>query len=157
MICIYLGINSEDFSLTLSPSLFHVQLAKKILLSISLCLAMKKSVAVVEKRICYLFQLAHQCITAKDMNKELCRYHVRSLKRIAMKNVIRLHTDIKRKICKKCDMLLHAGITAKVRLSRKPNRAVTVQCLECKNVKKFPCSNPDYKIWIEKCQNVQDS
>ncbi|XP_061191170.1 uncharacterized protein LOC133199381 [Saccostrea echinata] len=115
------------------------------------------NVAVVERRINYLFQLAHQCITTKDVDKEMCRYHVKTLKKIAMKNVIRLHTNIKRKICKKCDLLLHAGITAKVRLTRSPNRAVTVQCIECKNVKKFPCNNQNYKIWIEKYENLQET
>lgn len=36
----------------------------------------------------------------------------------------------------------------------KPERAVTVQCIECKKVRRFPCTNPDYKIWIEKFQDL---
>lgn len=53
-------------------------------------------------------------------------------------------------------MLLHAGITAKVKLTKKPNRAVTVQCIQCKSVKKFPCNDPNYKIWIEKYENSEE-
>lgn len=36
----------------------------------------------------------------------------------------------------------------------KPERAVTVQCIECKKVRRFPCTNPDYKIWIDKFQDL---
>lgn len=118
---------------------------------------MKKSVTVVEKRISFLFQLAHLCITSKDVDKEMCKHHVRNLKRISRKNVIRLHPDIKRRLCKHCDMLLYPGITTKVRLSKKPQRAVTVQCIECKKVRRFPCTNPDYKIWIEKFQDLSQN
>lgn len=118
---------------------------------------MKKSVTVVEKRISFLFQLAHLCITSKDVDKEMCKHHVRNLKRISRKNVIRLHPDIKRRLCKHCDMLLYPGITAKVRLSKKPQRAVTVQCIECKKVRRFPCTDPDYKIWIEKFKDLSQN
>ncbi|XP_022313443.2 ribonuclease P protein subunit p21-like [Crassostrea virginica] len=117
---------------------------------------MRKGVAAVEKRISYLFQLAHLCITSKDVDKDMCRYHVRNLKRISKKNVIRLHPDIKRKLCKHCDLLLYAGITAKVRVSKRPQRAINVQCIECKSVKKYPCTNPEYKLWIEKCQDGKE-
>lgn len=39
----------------------------------------------------------------------------------------------------------------------KPQRAVTVQCIECKKVRRFPCTNPDYKIWIEKFQDLSQN
>lgn len=53
---------------------------------------------------------------------------------------------MKRTICKKCQVPLIAGETARVRLISKPLKAVKWTCLLCKTTRKIP-TQPGYKLW----------
>ncbi|XP_071813955.1 ribonuclease P protein subunit p21-like [Apostichopus japonicus] len=104
-------------------------------------------------RMNHLFQMAHQVLLSKPENKNLARFYISMMKRIATRLVMKLHPSIKRAICKKCDMLLIPGITATVRIKAHRQKHKVVQCVECGKVKRF-VYNPNHILWVDKPEAV---
>jgi len=101
----------------------------------------------VYKRMNFLYQAAHRAFLMPNSH-ELARRFISDMSVIAKRSVLRMHPEIKQTFCKKCLMLLVPGITAQVRHKSKRQKCVTVRCLDCDTIKRFP-SNKDYKLWTE--------
>ncbi len=72
-----------------------------------------------------------------ETNPALARRHVRLARSIATRYTVRIPQDDKRRICKKCSMLLVPGKTATYRANPK-HKAMTVTCSWCRAVRRFP-------------------
>ncbi|WBW70562.1 RNase P subunit Rpr2 [Schizosaccharomyces osmophilus] len=96
-------------------------------------------------RISYLYQAAHYLLQHTEEAK-FSRHYISTAKQVSQKSVLRLHPNIKRTICKKCNSLMVFGKTCSVRTEepskRKPesDRSLWV-CNECGSTKRFPLSN----------------
>ncbi|XP_052791088.1 uncharacterized protein LOC128225098 [Mya arenaria] len=91
----------------------------------------------IHKRLSFLYQAAYQTLKSKNNNAGLCRYYINTLKLIARKNCIALHPNIKRTICKRCNMLLVPGLSSLIRLKHKRQKMSTITCTECGTVKLY--------------------
>lgn len=104
-------------------------------------------------RMNYLYQMAHQVLLSNPENKNLARFYICMMKRIATRLVMKLHPSMKRTICKKCDMLLIPGITATVRIKAHRQKHRVVQCLDCGKVKRF-VYNLSHTLWVDRPEAV---
>lgn len=94
----------------------------------------------ISHRINFIYQAAHTALTCGKSQAEanqVCRMYVRSLRKIAKKLVLRLDPNIKRSLCKKCDLLLLPGLTSTIRLGSKRQKHVIIKCRDCGAVKRF--------------------
>lgn len=73
------------------------------------------------------------------------RYLVNQMKGVSRKSVIRLHKDVKRSTCKKCDVLLVEGETAITTTENKSTKqskpwadVLVTECRMCGTSKRFP-------------------
>ncbi|XP_038067500.1 ribonuclease P protein subunit p21-like isoform X2 [Patiria miniata] len=107
------------------------------------------------QRINFLYQAAHCMLLQNPENTKLARFYITTMKNVAKKAVLRIHPNIKRTVCKRCDLLLVPGLTSKVRVKGKRQKHVVVTCLECGGVKRF-LSNNDYKLWVERPECTQN-
>jgi len=87
---------------------------------------------IARERISILFDLAKKEI---KKHPERSRRYVELARKIGLRYNVRLPKELKRKICKKCNMLLVPGVTCKVRL--KENKIV-IYCLACKSIYRYP-------------------
>ena len=78
-------------------------------------------------------------------NPALSRFYINTLRSISMKSVLRLHPNIKRTMCKRCDAHLIPGVTSTIysenrsKGGRKPwAEVLVVRCIGCGSVKRFP-------------------
>ncbi|RDD36566.1 Ribonuclease P protein subunit p21 [Trichoplax sp. H2] len=105
----------------------------------------------ISHRINFMYQAAHTALTCGKSQEEanqLCRIYVRSLRKIAKKLVLRLDPNIKRTLCKKCDLLLIPGITSTIRHSSKREKHVILKCKDCATTKRF-LSRSTYVLFTE--------
>jgi len=86
------------------------------------------------ERVRRLFVLAQQ---ATPEDPKLAERYVRLSRRIAMRYQVSLPRDIRRRVCRGCDGLLLPGRSARVRMT---NGRVSVTCLRCGAVKRYPYS-----------------
>ncbi|XP_046362934.2 ribonuclease P protein subunit p21-like [Haliotis rufescens] len=100
------------------------------------------------QRINFLYQAAHQCLETSPHDVSLCRYYIHTLKTLAKRQVLRLHPDMRRTLCKMCSVLLLPGVTARVRTGKKQIKLTQVTCLECGASKRFPWK-PDHQLWAD--------
>ncbi|HIE41474.1 MAG TPA: ribonuclease P protein component 4, partial [Candidatus Aenigmarchaeota archaeon] len=56
--------------------------------------------------------------------------------KIGMKAQYTIPKDLKRKFCKKCNMLLIPGKTCSIRLNRK-TKTINIKCFNCNNIKRY--------------------
>ena len=72
-------------------------------------------------------------------NKYISRYYLTLLKNIASSYVIRLDTNVKKVICKRCNSLLIPGETSSTRLqsNKKQPSYIVDKCLFCGNLRKL--------------------
>ena len=75
----------------------------------------------------------------------LSHLYISHLRTVSQKNVLRLPSDIKRAICKRCDAVLEDGSTATItmentsRKGRKPHANIRqIKCNNCGATKRFP-------------------
>jgi ribonuclease P protein subunit RPR2 len=92
----------------------------------------KEQKAIGRERIEVLFEQA-----GKSFPKEPARAHryVQMARKMAMRYNIRMPKAFKRKYCRGCGKFLVPGKNSTVRTARK---SVTVKCLECGHVMRFP-------------------
>ena len=76
---------------------------------------------------------------AKKSKKQ--QRYISLAKKISMRYNIRLKKNIKRKICKKCNIYLVPGKTCSVRLDSK-NKTIIIKCKKCNTLYRYP-----YKKW----------
>lgn len=78
--------------------------------------------------------------------KQVSQHYSRTLSKISAKNVLRLHSDMKRTLCKKCHLLLIAGETCSVRISNKRNRCyMIVTCGQCGTFRRYMLNDGNQK------------
>jgi ribonuclease P protein subunit RPR2 len=87
---------------------------------------------IASKHIKRMLELAFKNLEDKP---ERSRRYVRIAKDIVKKHKVQLTSDQKRQFCKKCNMPLVPGRTARVRTS---SGMVSITCLHCGNIKRFP-------------------
>ena len=94
----------------------------------------KKAVArdIALERIQYLFSAASN---AYSQDPELSNRYAFLARRVGMRYRVSLPSELKRKICKKCNSFLVPGANCRVRLSE---GSIIITCLNCGNVKRYP-------------------
>jgi len=100
------------------------------------------------ERINFLYQAAYSVIVANPKNVNLARSYCATLLQIARHQVTRIDPQVKRRICKKCNLLLIPGLTCSVRQKAKREKHAVVTCLECGTLKRF-LNRADYQLWCE--------
>ncbi|XP_045214174.2 ribonuclease P protein subunit p21-like [Mercenaria mercenaria] len=91
----------------------------------------------VHKRVNFLYQAAYQSLLRNPEDLSLCRFYINTLMVIARRQGIQLHPDMKRKLCKRCCVLLMPGVTAIYRVKKKRQKQTVVTCLECGTFRRF--------------------
>lgn len=76
---------------------------------------------------------------ASDGPAERRTRYVRLARRIAMRYQVSLPSDLRRRVCRACDGLLVPGSTSRVRVAQ---GRVTVTCLSCGSIKRYPYARP---------------
>jgi len=89
---------------------------------------------IAEKRIKILFKLAEEEL--KKENFDRVRRYVELARKIGMKAQYTIPRELKRKFCKKCNMLLIPGKTCMVRLNKK-TKTINIKCFNCNNIKRY--------------------
>lgn len=87
------------------------------------------------QRIEKLFQYAFSLVKE---NPELSRKYILLARKIAMRARVHIPTRYKRIFCKKCNTPLIPGVNARVRLRQNRFSRITVTCLSCGNVVRYP-------------------
>lgn len=67
---------------------------------------------------------------------------------VAKKSLLKIEPQVKRTVCKGCEGLLLPGLTAQVRILKKPASVIQWRCMRCQTWKKFP-SIRHYEAWFE--------
>ncbi|XP_045502710.1 ribonuclease P protein subunit rpr2 [Colias croceus] len=104
------------------------------------------------QRINFLYQISKQ---TAEVNPALSSYYGNLIVNLAKKNVLKIHPDIKRQICKKCKCALN-NKSSKVKLNTK-NKSKFIQkiCNTCGTRKNYPADkNKDHRVWLEKPDGV---
>lgn len=107
------------------------------------------------RRMNFLYQAAHTVLVVSPQDWDLSRHYTSTLKTLARKNVLRLHPNLKRSLCKKCDIILIAGLTAKVRVKSEREEHVVVTCIHCGFARRF-LTRKDYVLWHERPENIKE-
>jgi ribonuclease P protein subunit RPR2 len=84
-------------------------------------------------RIRRLFRLAEDAQRAEQSSTR----YVELARRIAMRYQVSLPVEIRRRVCRGCGSLLTPGRSARHRVS---NGRISVTCLGCGNIKRYPLS-----------------
>jgi ribonuclease P protein subunit RPR2 len=93
---------------------------------------------IARERIVILFEQAGKEL---EKNPERSRLYVKLARKIGTRYNVRLSKEEKARFCKKCDMPLVLGRTAKVRIESK-TKSVTVQCKSCGRAYRTPYTKP---------------
>lgn len=109
----------------------------------------------VHQRLNYLYQAAHTVLTISPDNWELSQHYSSTLMVLAKRNVLRLHPQVKRTLCKICNMILIPGVTAKTRTGMKGEKHIVIHCLHCGTSKKF-LSKKDFILWHDRPENIKE-
>jgi len=89
---------------------------------------------IAEKRIRTLFELAEEEL--KRGNFERVRRYIELARKIGMKAQYTIPRELKRKFCKRCNMLLVPGKTCSVRLNKR-TKTINIKCFYCNNIKRY--------------------
>ncbi len=87
---------------------------------------------IAEKRIKKLFTLAEEELRKGNLDRT--KRYIRLSRKIGMKCQYTLPKELKRKFCKKCNILLIPGISCRVKLSEK---TIDIKCFYCNNIKRY--------------------
>ena len=114
------------------------------------------------QRINFLYQASHLMMDLKLQQNEqqeekvnvnaldLSNHYSSTMWKIARKNVLRLHPDLKRTVCKKCNVLLIPGETSRVRTQGKRDQPhLVITCLQCGHFKRYQLVD-DTKMSVDK-------
>jgi len=87
---------------------------------------------IAQERMRILFNLAREEF---HKNPKRARRYVELIRKISMKNKVRIPLEIRRFICRKCNSLLVPASTLRVRVKEK--KYVVYQCLNCGFKRRF--------------------
>lgn len=94
--------------------------------------------AVAFSRLNFLYQAIEELVSSGIEGKlALIHSYCKSFAQIAEKKVLRLDPTIRRRICKKCVILLIPGVTAIVRHRSKRQKHKVVTCQLCGTMRKY--------------------
>ena len=85
---------------------------------------------IVEERMKILFKKAKENVKT---NPALSKRYVRLIRKLSLKNNVKIPSYIKREICK-CDNVLIPGYNCSVRIK---NKIITIICNNCKKIKRY--------------------
>ncbi|CAH0400624.1 unnamed protein product [Chilo suppressalis] len=105
------------------------------------------------QRINYLYQVSKYI---SEKNPALSSYYGNLIVSIAKKNVLKIHPDIKRQMCKKCRCTLIHNVTSTKKIKRK-NKSKIIEwvCSICDTKKALPIDkNKDHILWVDKSEAV---
>ncbi|XP_013171119.1 PREDICTED: ribonuclease P protein subunit rpr2 [Papilio xuthus] len=105
------------------------------------------------QRVNYLYQISKYMA---GKNPALSSYYGNLIINIGKKNVLKIHPDIKRQVCKKCRCILVNGVSAKMQLKTKNKRkSLQWKCNTCETSKTFPLDkNRERLVWLERAEAV---
>ena len=83
---------------------------------------------IARQRVQILFERAE---AARKNNPALSSHYVAMARKIAMAAKIRIPTEIRRRMCKKCNSYLVYGENCRVRVRQKREPHVVITCLKC--------------------------
>ncbi|XP_063235936.1 ribonuclease P protein subunit p21 [Bacillus rossius redtenbacheri] len=104
------------------------------------------------QRMNFLYQASHlltKIPEARDVATSLGHVMVA----VSKKSVLRMEPAVKRTLCKGCHGVLVPGVTARVRLRRKPCARLVWTCLRCGTPKSFVAGR-DHRLWAERPEAV---
>jgi ribonuclease P protein subunit RPR2 len=85
----------------------------------------------------------------QSMNESaVSNYYTHLSVNVAKKSLLKIEPQVKRTVCKGCEGLLLPGLTAQVRILKKPACVIQWRCMRCQTWKKFP-SIRRYEAWFE--------
>jgi len=85
----------------------------------------------------------------QSMNESaVSNYYTHLSVNVAKKSLLKIEPQVKRTVCKGCEGLLLPGLTAQVRILKKPASVIQWRCMRCQTWKKFP-SIRHYEAWFE--------
>ncbi len=87
---------------------------------------------IAEKRIKKLFTLAEEELRKRNLNRT--KRYIGLARKIGMKCQYTLPKELKRKFCKKCNMLLIPGISCEAKLNKK---TIDIKCFNCNNIRRY--------------------
>ncbi|HDI06643.1 MAG TPA: ribonuclease P [Candidatus Aenigmarchaeota archaeon] len=90
---------------------------------------------IAKKRIEKLFKLAEEEL--KKGNLERTKRYIYLARKIGMKCQYTLPRELKRKFCKKCNMMLIPGISCEVKLNKK-TKTKDIKCFNCNYIRRYP-------------------
>ncbi|XP_075223556.1 ribonuclease P protein subunit Rpp21 [Lycorma delicatula] len=106
------------------------------------------------QRMNYIYQLMNVSMMLKNNTGSLLSSNYgKLLLSIGRKGLSRMEPEIKRTICKGCNVLLIPGETASVRLHKKPASRIVWKCLKCSSIRRYNL-RPGYELWAEKDEAV---
>ena len=104
--------------------------------------------------LCKHIQNGQQSMTENAVSN----YYTHLSLNMAKKSLLKIEPQVKRNVCKGCEGLLLPGVTARVRILKKPAGVIEWRCIRCQTCKKFPSSR-HYEAWFEnstsKCPDVE--
>ena len=96
---------------------------------------MLSKIEIAGKRIEKLFKLAEEEL--KKGNLDRTRRYIYLARKIGTKCQYTLPKELKKKFCKKCNMLLIPGISCETKLN-KTTKTMDIKCFNCSNIKRCP-------------------
>ncbi|KAJ2953506.1 hypothetical protein O0L34_g1105 [Tuta absoluta] len=105
------------------------------------------------QRINYLYQISKYMV---DKNPALSSYYGNLIVNVAKKNVLKIHPDIKRQICKKCRCILVDNTSARMKIKTiNKQKAIQWTCHTCGHKRTFPADKEkDHRLWVERDEAV---
>lgn len=98
----------------------------------------KKEIA--ERRIEKLFKLAEEELRKGNLDRT--KRYIGLARKIGTKCQYTLPKELKRKFCKKCNMLLIPGVSCKTKLNKK-TQTIDIKCFNCNNIRRYPYGKKD--------------
>ncbi|KAM3959320.1 ribonuclease P protein subunit Rpp21 [Aphomia sociella] len=105
------------------------------------------------QRINFLYQISKEICTK---NPALSSYYGNLIVNIAKKNVLKIHPDIKRQMCKTCRCMLIDNVTATIKIkSRNKSKIIEWTCKTCGAKRSLPAEkNKDHTLWVDRSEAV---
>ncbi|XP_049878243.1 uncharacterized protein LOC126375343 [Pectinophora gossypiella] len=105
------------------------------------------------QRMNYLYQISKYIV---DKNPALSSYYGNLIVNVAKKNVLKIHPEIKRQICKKCKCMLVHKTSASMKIKNKnKSKIIEWTCHTCGMKKILPTyKDRDNTVWLERPEAV---
>ncbi|MGQ4913104.1 MAG: ribonuclease P protein component 4 [Candidatus Thorarchaeota archaeon] len=104
--------------------------------------AKERTVEIARSRVGILWNRAQLEVDRPDV----ARRHIQSARRIAQRARIKIPSEMRVMICRKCNTLLVPGRTCRVRVRNNRSKHVTVTCLNCGTIRRFHLHRRDTSI-----------